>query len=93
VTHLLDTHAWIQRALGEPLPPLVERTLTEYADRLALADISLWEAAKLVEFGQLELCPRAYLRFLTGPERPGDSSPGQRVGRCPGFCVAKHPAP
>ena len=22
MTHLLDTHAWIQRALGEPLPPL-----------------------------------------------------------------------
>lgn len=55
MTHLLDTHAWIQRALGEPLPPLVERTLTENADRLALADVSLWEAAKLVELGKLEL--------------------------------------
>ena len=40
MTHLLDTHAWIQRALGEPLPPLVEKTLTEHADSLALADIS-----------------------------------------------------
>ncbi len=55
VTHLLDTHAWIQRALGEPLPPLVERTLTEHSGSLALADISLWEAAKLVELGRLEL--------------------------------------
>lgn len=55
MTHLLDTHAWIQRALGEPLPPLVEKTLTDHADRLALADISLWEAAKLVELGKLEL--------------------------------------
>jgi PIN domain nuclease of toxin-antitoxin system len=55
VTHLLDTHAWIQRALGEPLPGLVDRAFTEHANRLALADISLWEAAKLVELGKLEL--------------------------------------
>jgi len=55
VTHLLDTHAWIQRALGEPLPSVVERTLTENFDGLAIADVSLWEAAKLVELGRLEL--------------------------------------
>ncbi|MBN8247401.1 MAG: type II toxin-antitoxin system VapC family toxin [Verrucomicrobia bacterium] len=55
MTHLLDTHAWIQRALGEPLPPMVERTLAENSDSLALADVSLWEAAKLVELGRLEL--------------------------------------
>jgi PIN domain nuclease of toxin-antitoxin system len=55
MTHLLDTHAWIQRALGEPLPPLVDQTLTQHADMLALADISLWEAAKLVELGRLQL--------------------------------------
>jgi PIN domain nuclease of toxin-antitoxin system len=55
VTHLLDTHAWIQRALGEPLPAVVERTLTENSDGLAIADVSLWEAAKLVELGRLEL--------------------------------------
>ncbi len=55
VTYLLDTHAWIQRALGEPLPPLVERTLVEHADSIALADISLWEAAKLIELGRLQL--------------------------------------
>jgi PIN domain nuclease of toxin-antitoxin system len=55
VTHLLDTHAWIQRALGEPLPSVVERTLTENSDGLAIADVSLWEAAKLVELGRLEL--------------------------------------
>jgi len=55
VTHLLDTHAWIQRACGEPLPPLVERTMSAQADSLALADISLWEAAKLVELGRLQL--------------------------------------
>jgi PIN domain nuclease of toxin-antitoxin system len=70
VTHLLDTHAWIQRALGEPLPPLVETTLTEHADRLALADISLWEAAKLVELGRLELSvPLAeFFRLALTPE-------------------------
>jgi PIN domain nuclease of toxin-antitoxin system len=55
VTHLLDTHVWIQRALGEPLPPLVEQTLTQHRETLALADISLWEAAKLVELRRLEL--------------------------------------
>lgn len=53
--YLLDTHVWIQRALGEPLPPLVGKTLTDHANGLALADISLWEAAKLVELGKLEL--------------------------------------
>jgi PIN domain nuclease of toxin-antitoxin system len=55
MTHLLDTHAWIQRALGEPLPPLVGQTLRRHAEELAIADISLWEAAKLVELGRLEL--------------------------------------
>lgn len=55
MTHLLDTHVWIQRALGETLPPLVDQTLTRCADTLALADISLWETAKLVELGRLEL--------------------------------------
>lgn len=55
MTYLLDTHAWIQRALGEPLPPLVERMLVEHADSIALADISLWEAAKLIELGRLQL--------------------------------------
>jgi PIN domain nuclease of toxin-antitoxin system len=55
VTHLLDTHVWLQRALGERLPPLVDQTLTRHADTLALADISLWEFAKLVELGRLQL--------------------------------------
>ena len=55
MTHLLDTHAWIQRALDEPLPPLVDQTLTRHAETLAIADISLWEVAKLVELGRLEL--------------------------------------
>ena len=70
MTHLLDTHAWIQRALGEPLPPLVEKTLTEHADSLALADVSLWEAAKLVELGKLELSvPLAeFFRLALTPE-------------------------
>lgn len=51
---LLDTHTWIQRVLGEPLPATVEKVLEEAAI-LALADISLWEAAKLVELGRLEI--------------------------------------
>ncbi len=70
MTHLLDTHAWLQRALGEVLPPLVERTLTEHADSLAIADVSLWEAAKLVELGRLELAiPLAdFFRLAVTPE-------------------------
>ena len=55
MTHLLDTHAWVQRAAGEPLPILVEETLLERAETLAIADISIWEVAKLVELGRLEI--------------------------------------
>jgi PIN domain nuclease of toxin-antitoxin system len=55
VTHLLDTHAWIQRALDDNLPPLVNQTMTRHAKTLAIADISLWETAKLVELGRLRL--------------------------------------
>src|SRR2546429_4816245 len=55
MTHLLDTHAWIQRALGERLPPLVDQLLHRHAQTLAIADISVWEAAKLVELGRLQL--------------------------------------
>jgi PIN domain nuclease of toxin-antitoxin system len=54
VTFLLDTHVWIQRVLGEPLPRLVEDTLRQHPASLALCDISLWEVAKLVEFGKVE---------------------------------------
>lgn len=55
MTYLLDTHAWIQRALGVSVPTLVDEVLTRHAASLALADISLWEAAKLVELGRLKL--------------------------------------
>ena len=70
MTHLLDTHAWIRRACGERLPPLVDRTLTAHADSLALADISLWEAAKLIELGRLQLAvPLAeFFRLALTPE-------------------------
>lgn len=55
VKYLLDTHVWIQRALDEPLPPLVKQTLTEHANQPTLADVSLWEVAKLGELGRLGL--------------------------------------
>lgn len=55
MTHLLDTHAWIQAACGTRLPRLVEFTLDAHDGALAIADISLWEAAKLVGLGRLEL--------------------------------------
>lgn len=70
VTHLLDTHAWIQIACGNKLPPLVVRTLKAHADSLALADISLWEAAKLIELGRLRLSVplSEFFRLALGPE-------------------------
>jgi PIN domain nuclease of toxin-antitoxin system len=70
MTHLLDTHAWIQRALGVSLPLLVDQTLILHAETLALADISLWEAAKLVELGRLQLSiPLAeFFRLAITPE-------------------------
>lgn len=37
------------------MPPLVERTLAAKAESLAIADISLWEASKLIELGRLKL--------------------------------------
>lgn len=70
VTYLLDTHVWIQRACGDPLPPLVDRTLRSHAESLALADISLWEAAKLIELGRLQLAltVREFFRLALTPE-------------------------
>lgn len=70
MTHLLDTHAWIQIACGEKLPPLVVRTLKEISESLALADISLWEAAKLIELGRLQLSVplSEFFRLALGPE-------------------------
>lgn len=70
MTHLLDTHVWIERALGKSLPPLVDQILTRHAQTLALADISLWEAAKLVELGGIELSiPMAeFFRLAVSPE-------------------------
>lgn len=35
MTHLVDTHVWVQRAASEPLPKLVEETLREHAETLA----------------------------------------------------------
>jgi PIN domain nuclease of toxin-antitoxin system len=70
MTHLLDTHVWIERALGKSLPPLVDQILTRHAQSLAIADISLWEAAKLVELGRLELSiPIAeFFQLVVSPE-------------------------
>jgi PIN domain nuclease of toxin-antitoxin system len=55
ITHLLDTHVWLQRVGGEPLPALVEDTFLRHPDSLAISAISLWEVAKLVEFRRIEL--------------------------------------
>ena len=70
MTHLLDTHVWIRRALGLPLPSLVDKILAESAASFALADVSLWEAAKLIEFGRLQLAvPLAeFFRLALTPE-------------------------
>lgn len=55
MTHLLDTHVWIQRLAGIKFPPLVEQALALHSASLAIADISIWEVAKLAEFGRLEM--------------------------------------
>ena len=55
ITHLLDTHAWLQRVAGEPLPPLAEKTFQHHQQTLGIAAISLWEVAKLVEFGRIDI--------------------------------------
>ena len=49
---------------------MAEQILTEHADALALADVSLWEAAKLVEFGRLILAVpfTEFLRQALSPE-------------------------
>jgi PIN domain nuclease of toxin-antitoxin system len=83
--------------LGEPLPPLVEKTLTDHADRLALADISLWEAAKLVELGKLELSvPLAeFFRLALTPELtvlPVTSAIAERVTTLEASGFHKDPA-
>jgi PIN domain nuclease of toxin-antitoxin system len=55
ITHLLDTHAWLQRVGGETLPPLAEKTFEHHQQTLAISAISLWEVAKLVEFGRIDI--------------------------------------
>lgn len=55
MTHLLDTHAWIQRAAGDSLPAFATKVMQGHPNSLAIADISIWEASKLVEVGRLEL--------------------------------------
>jgi PIN domain nuclease of toxin-antitoxin system len=53
---LLDTHAWIWWVHRDPLlPEEVQAVLARQDDTLAVSAISLWEVAKLVERGRLEL--------------------------------------
>jgi PIN domain nuclease of toxin-antitoxin system len=97
MTHLLDTHVWIQRALDEPLPSLVDQTLTRHANTLALADISLWEAAKLVELGRLKVSvPLAeFFRLAITPELailPVTPAIAERVTTLEGSGFHKDPA-
>jgi hypothetical protein len=80
VTHLLDIHAWIQRALGEPLPPLVETTLTEHAD------ISLWDAAIVERLTTMEAAG-----FHQDPADPTDRRHRARPPVAPDFRRLTHP--
>ena len=97
MTHLLDTHAWNQRALGIGLPPLVEQTMAMQADSLAIADISLWEAVELVELGRLELSvPLAeFFRLAVTPELtmlPVSPAIAERVATLEASGLHKDPA-
>ena len=69
MSYLLDTHVWIQRALGLDLPPLVDDILYQYEDSLAISDISIWEAAKLIELGRLklEVSPASFFQLAITP--------------------------
>lgn len=52
---LLDTHAWIFLADDEKRLGAAARRAIVKADRLALADVSLWELATLVEKRRITL--------------------------------------
>jgi PIN domain nuclease of toxin-antitoxin system len=57
---VLDTHVWVWWAHGnEQLSDAQVRTITaNETDVVGVSAISLWEVAKLVEYGRLELpCP------------------------------------
>ena len=97
MTHLQDTHVWIQRAFKLPLPPLAEETLGRNSDSLAISDISIWELAKLVEFGRVQLyVPLA--EFIAGaisPELtvlPITAAIAERVTTLEGLGFHKDPA-
>ena len=54
--YLWDTHAWIWASLGSPrLGKAAARLGNEIASAHAIADISLWEAAMLIECGKVPI--------------------------------------
>ena len=82
---------------GIGLPPLVEQTMAMHADSLAIADISLWEAAELVELGRLELSvPLAeFFRLAVTPELtmlPVSPAIAERVATLEASGLHKDPA-
>lgn len=54
---LLDTHVWIWLCHGDPHLPLALRDAIEFHRQqgLAVSAISVWEVAKLIERGRIEL--------------------------------------
>lgn len=57
-SYLLDTHAWLWLALGDPrVPrPLIDELETALGGRrVALSQISIWELAHKVALGKIEL--------------------------------------
>jgi len=55
ITHLLDTHVWVWTVNRDPLPARVLAAIADPNNRLAIAAISIWEVAKLVEKGRILL--------------------------------------
>jgi PIN domain nuclease of toxin-antitoxin system len=97
MTHLLDTHAWIQRALGEELPSIADEIFLKRAGALAISNISLWEAAKWVELGRLELSVSLedFFRLAVTPELtvlPVSTGIAEKVTRLEGTGFHKDPA-
>ncbi|MEZ0373218.1 MAG: type II toxin-antitoxin system VapC family toxin [Candidatus Sericytochromatia bacterium] len=71
--YLLDTHAWIWLTLGIELGEEPVRILSEAATTggLALAAISVWEAAMLVAKGRLEIASDVHSWLKQALAAPG----------------------
>jgi PIN domain nuclease of toxin-antitoxin system len=55
ITHVLDTHAWVEAANQSPLPGKVMAAFANPDNEFGIASVSIWEVAKLVQLKRLVL--------------------------------------